>query len=193
MPKEKPPEGQGDKETLGEQEPIKPTVEPAAKPGEEGEKKETPDPIPYARFQEVNTRMKEAEANLKALKADQEKVRQKQLEEQGEFKTLAEERAAEITVLKKENEEFQADQAKRRDAILSELSDEDKKFAEENLPALSSLEEFSKRIAKPGGGTSDPRPTAPGDQIEDYDSTWPEEKKAEWHRKTIEKYTAARK
>lgn len=164
---------------------------PAAPPIEPGDP--IPEPIPYARFQEVNTRMKEAESKLTALKADQEKVRQKQLEEKGEFKTLAEERATEIATLKKENEEFQADQTKRRDAILSELSDDDKKFAEENLPALSSLEEFSKRIAKPGGGTGDPRPLVPGDKIEAYDSTWSDEKKAEWHKKTIDKYAAAKK
>ncbi len=198
MPDEKPPEGQGAKETPGEQEPIIPEVSkpeaspPAAPPSEEGEKKDPPDPIPYARFTEVNERMKKAELDLKALKADQEKIRTEKLKEQGKFGELLKEREGELESANKELEEFRADQTKRRDAILSELSDEDKKFAEENLPALSSLEEFTKRILQTSGGKTEPRPTAPGDKIEDYDSTWDDDKKAEWHKKTIEKYAAAK-
>lgn len=49
-----------------------------------------PEAIPYARFQEVNQRMKEAETKLKEFQAQQEEQKKKALEEQNKFQELYE-------------------------------------------------------------------------------------------------------
>lgn len=56
--------------------------------------------IPKDRFDQVNTRMKSAEAELARLKASQEKAATEQLKEQERWKELAEQREAELATLR---------------------------------------------------------------------------------------------
>ena len=181
MPEEETPEGQGAKKTPGEQVPIT----PAAEPSEEGDRT-----IPYARFQEVNERMKKAEGDLKALKADQDKVRQEELKEQGKYKELLDERDKELAIARKENEAFHEDQDKRREAILSKLPDEEKKFAETHLKALSALEEYSEKFLQNTADLEGDRPTAPTGEFQKPDKPfyeWTEDEKQAWVQEQIKK------
>jgi len=56
--------------------------------------------VPYSRFQEVNARMRELEAKLEALTAEEATRRAQELEAQQKWQELAERRASEIADLK---------------------------------------------------------------------------------------------
>jgi hypothetical protein len=71
-------------------------------------------------------RAQESEARLAKLEKQRETDRQKQLEEQNEWQTLAEERQARLLEMEPMVEQFQADEANQREKILSDLTEEDR-------------------------------------------------------------------
>lgn len=73
--------------------------------------------IPISRFNEINERMKRAEAKTKKMEEDQAEAEKKALEEKGEYKVLAEKLKAEKEALEEKNT-F----AYKRMAVLAKLS-----------------------------------------------------------------------
>jgi hypothetical protein len=63
-------------------------------------KQDGPKPVPYERFQEVNTRMKELETQLTEFKAGQTKAEEDRLADQAKWKELAEKRENELAELR---------------------------------------------------------------------------------------------
>lgn len=92
-------------------------------------------------------RAQESEARLAKLEKQRETDRQKQLEEQNEWQTLAEERQARLLEMEPMVEQFQADEANQREKILSDLTEEDREaFGDLPLSKLRAL--HSKLINK---------------------------------------------
>jgi hypothetical protein len=71
-------------------------------------------------------RAQDSEARLAKLEKQRETDRQKQLEEQNEWQTLAEERQARLLEMEPMVEQFQADEANQREKILGDLTEEDR-------------------------------------------------------------------
>jgi len=92
-------------------------------------------------------RAQDSEARLAKLEKQRETDRQKQLEEQNEWQTLAEERQARLLEMEPMVEQFQADEANQREKILGDLTEEDREaFGDLPLSKLRAL--HSKLINK---------------------------------------------
>tara|TARA_R100000152_G_C6782117_1_gene218497 strand:+ start:8691 stop:9275 length:585 start_codon:yes stop_codon:yes gene_type:complete len=86
-------------------------------------------------------RAQKSEAELAKLQKQIESDRQKQLEEQNEWQQLAEERAARIAELEPIVEQAQQDEARMREEILADLSEEDREvFGDLPLSKLRALQ-----------------------------------------------------
>ncbi len=140
-----------------------PAVDPAPSPKDE---KPVPQSVPYDRFSEViakgkaeTARADAAEKKLKEQEADREKVRKKQLEEQGEEKTLRLEAEGKLATAEAKATEWDQYQSDRREALTKDLSDEDKAIAE-TIPDLSGLESFVTRIQPENLPSTDNRTSA---------------------------------
>lgn len=86
-------------------------------------------------------RAQKSEAELAKLQKQIESDRQKQLEEQNEWQQLAEERAARLAELEPIVEQAQQDEARMREEILADLSEEDREvFGDLPLSKLRALQ-----------------------------------------------------
>lgn len=114
--------------------------------GTEGQGQQTPGPVPYERFAEVNTQL----AEMKKWRAEQEKAASearkaaeaaeaKRLAEQNEFKTLAEQRAAKLAELEPLGERVKSLETVIQGVYEARLKDlpEAARKAVEGLPGLS--------------------------------------------------------
>jgi DNA repair exonuclease SbcCD ATPase subunit len=141
----------------------------------------------------ANKRTAELETELAKFKDDQAKVEEARLAEQGEFKTIAEQRAADLAAanereaaLTAELEAFKKQRQERLDAIAAKnserietLGDEWKDFPWDSDPerAAGQLDEIERRLGKQRPGPagvfadgarppSDGRPTGAKEQLE---------------------------
>lgn len=154
-----------------------PPKDPAAPP-----KDAPPSPPPADQTAKLAAELATAQAALKALQeqskaheAARKAAEQKQLEEQGNFKTLAEQRAAEAEELKKRLADLEGDaalgktyreqQQKAIDDASAKLSAEDKAILD-SIPGVDAKAKFIARLAQgmtapagtppPGAGTPPP-------------------------------------
>ena len=91
--------------------------------------------------QKYRKRAQKSELELAKLQKQIEATRQKQMEEQNQWQQLAEERAARIAELEPIVEMAQQDEARMREEILADLSEEDRDvFGDLPLPKLRALQ-----------------------------------------------------
>ena len=110
--------------------------------------------IPQSRFNEVNTQkneyksqVSELQSQLDKFKADQEAARQKQLEKQGEYKTLLDEANAKLeksSAVVKEYEEYKTN---KRNSLMETLTEDTDKSIAEGL-SLDKLELYVNKVTK---------------------------------------------
>ena len=121
--------------------------------------------IPKARLDEVVAQKHKAvdeansyKAKYEELQAKQETARKKELEKQGEYKTLLDEANAKIEKLSGGAEEYTTYKTKKRASLMETISnDEDKSIAEDL--SLAKLEKFASRVGQTNTvGTPNQRP-----------------------------------
>lgn len=100
--------------------------------------------IPKARFDEVNVRMKAAEATLQKLQKDAENRERADLEAKGQYDTLKSQYETELTQLRDKAGQWDSYQTIRRETLLAGLQDADKPLAD-GLP-LDKLEALVSRL-----------------------------------------------
>lgn len=91
--------------------------------------------VPYHRFSELTENYRELEEKFDGLVKEQESARQKKLQEEGKYQELLVEKDKAIEQLSQDNKDKSEYQGLRRDMLLSELSEDDKK-AFGNLPLI---------------------------------------------------------
>ena len=139
--------------------------------------------IPKARLDEVVAQKHKAvdEANsyksqLEELQEKQENARKKDLEKQGEYKTLLDEANAKIEKLSGVAEEFTTYKTNKRASLMETITnDEDKSIAEDL--SLAKLEKFANRVTQTNTvGTPNQRPANSTKGTGDYGgySSWAE-------------------
>jgi|GEM_PF-2114477 len=74
--------------------------------------KEPPGPVPYDRFAEINKKLRAAEAKLKKLEDEQRAAEEAKMKEQGNYKSLLEQRENELKTLRLEKERLRVATAK---------------------------------------------------------------------------------
>ena len=121
--------------------------------------------IPKARLDEVVAQKHKAvdeansyKAQFEELQAKQENTRKKDLEKQGEYKTLLDEANAKIDKLSGVAEEYNTYKTNKRASIMETITnDEDKSIAEDL--SLAKLEKFANRVTQTNTlGTPNQRP-----------------------------------
>ncbi len=110
-----------------------------------------------AESKKYRSRAQKAESRVSELEQSIEEGRQKQLEEQNQWKTLAEERKAAIDELSPIVDQYKADEAKYRDELLSDFSDDDRDTFKE-LPLSQLRAVHGKIISKPNVPNVDTSP-----------------------------------
>jgi len=139
--------------------------------------------IPKARLDEVVAQKHKAvdEANsyksqLEELQEKQENARKKDLEKQGEYKTLLDEANAKIEKLSGVAEEYNTYKTNKRASLMESITnDEDKSIAEDL--SLDKLEKFANRVTQTNTvGTPNQRPANSTKGTGDYGgySSWAE-------------------
>ena len=123
-------------------------------PSTEASQNNVSDAIPKSRFDEVNTQKNDYKSQVTALqsqldkfRADQESARQKQLEKNGEYKTLLEEANAKLeksSVVVKEYEEYKSN---KRNSLMETLTEDTDKSIAEGL-SLDKLELYVNKVTK---------------------------------------------
>ena len=148
-------------------------------PSTEASQNNVSDGIPKTRFDEVNNKYKdmttqnqELQAQLDKIKADQEAARQKQLEKQGEYKTLLDEANAKLeksSVVVKEYEEYKTN---KRTSLMEKLTEDTDKSIADGL-SLDKLELYVNKVTKNSSvptNTSRPASGQPTGDFGGYDS-----------------------
>ena len=121
--------------------------------------------IPKARLDEVVAQKHKFQdeansykAKFEELQAQQESARKKELEKQGEYKTLLDEANAKIEKLSGVAEEYTTYKTNKRASIMETISNDDDKLIAEDL-SLDKLEKFAKRVGQTNTvGTPNQRP-----------------------------------
>ena len=130
-----------------QQEVVKPVVNEDVKQDSTEATENVPNnSVPYSRFSEVNDKYRELEDKFDGLVKEQESVRQKKLQEEGKYQELLVEKDKAIEKLSQDNKDKSEYQGLRRDMLVSELSDEDKK-AFGDLPLIQ-LEMLVAKLSK---------------------------------------------
>ena len=130
-----------------QQEVVKPVVNEDVKQDSTEATENVPNnSVPYSRFSEVNDKYRELEDKFDGLVKEQESVRQKKLQEEGKYQELLVEKDKAIEQLSQDNKDKSEYQGLRRDMLVSELSDEDKK-AFGDLPLIQ-LEMLVAKLSK---------------------------------------------
>ena len=142
----------------------KPVETPDVKPEEvKPDVKPNVDSIPYARFKEINDALKESNETITQMKANEKAKKDKELESQGKYKTLLEERDAELEVANKKASEWDTYQEARRKSLIDVIPEDDR-----DIYKGLSLEALEKHVIKIGK-----KPVVPG-----VDNTTPGEAEA---------------
>lgn len=136
------------------------TVQEAQEVVKDQEANSSPDGELIAESKKYRIRAQKAEAKIAEMEKTNEADRNKQLEEQEEWKTLAEERKAKIDNLTPIVDKYKADESKYMEELLSDFSDEDRETFKE-LPIKQLRTVHSKLIQKKTVPTTDS--SAPGD------------------------------
>ena len=121
--------------------------------------------IPKARLDEVVAQKHKAvdeansyKAKYEELQAQQEAARKKELEKQGEYKTLLDEANAKIEKLSGVAEEYNVYKTNKRASLMENISNDDDKLIAEDL-SLDKLEKFVGRVSQTNTvGTPNQRP-----------------------------------
>ena len=123
-------------------------------PSTEASQNNVSDAIPKSRFDEVNTQkndyksqVTDLQSQLDKFRADQESARQKQLEKNGEYKTLLDEANAKLeksSVVVKEYEEYKSN---KRNSLMETLTEDTDKSIAEGL-SLDKLELYVNKVTK---------------------------------------------
>ena len=121
--------------------------------------------VPDSRFEDVvaqKNKWKEeansSKAQLDKFQADQESARKKDLEKQGEFKTLLDEANTEIKRLSAVDKEYTEYKTNKRASIMDTIVNDDDKEIAEGMP-LAKLEKFANRVGQTNTlGTPNQRP-----------------------------------
>ena len=121
--------------------------------------------IPKARLDEVvaqkhkaNERGDSYKAKFEELQAKQETARKKELEKQGEYKTLLEEQGKELEKYKADSTAWNDYKTNKRASIMETITNDDDKLIAEDL-SLAKLEKFANRVTQTNTvGTPNQRP-----------------------------------
>ena len=121
--------------------------------------------VPDSRFKDVvaqkNKALEQAndyKSQLDKFQAEQETARQKQLEKQGEYKTLLEEANTKIEKLSTVANEYTEYKANKRASVMETITNDDDKLIAEGL-SLDKLEMFANRVTQTNTvGTPNQRP-----------------------------------
>ena len=138
------------------------TVQEAQEVVKDQEANSSPDGELIAESKKYRIRAQKAEAKIAEMEKTNEADRNKQLEEQEEWKTLAEERKAKIDNLTPIVDKYKADESKYMEELLSDFSDEDREtFKELPLKQLRTVHSklTTKTINVPNVDSSPPGET----------------------------------
>ena len=126
----------------GTRSPVEPKVSTEVEPQNQDEQPNAQDVGKLvADSRKYRQRAQKSEAELAKLQKQIDSDRQKQLEEQNEWQQLAEERAARLAELEPIVEQAQQDEARMREEILADLSEEDREvFGDLPLSKLRALQ-----------------------------------------------------
>ena len=121
--------------------------------------------VPDSRFEDViaqknkaNDRANTLQTELDKMKADQESVRKKKLEDDGQLKTLLDEQAKDLDKYKAEADEFTEYKANKRADIMETITNDADKEIADGMP-LAKLEKFANRVTQTNTvGTPNQRP-----------------------------------
>ena len=123
-------------------------------PSTEASQNNVSDGIPKTRFDEVNNKYKdmttqnqELQAQLDKFKSDQAAERQKQLEEQGKWKDIAEERGKELEKTQADLKVWSEYKTNKRNTLMEQLTEDNDKSIAESLP-LDKLELYVSKVNK---------------------------------------------
>lgn len=118
-----------------------------------------------AESKKYRTRAQKAEQELARLNQEMEDARQKQLEKQNEWKTLAEERKTKLDELTPVVEQYKASEAKFKDELLQDFAEDDREtFKELSVDQLRAVHNklISKKTTLQVDGSS------PSGQVQGY-------------------------
>ncbi len=123
-------------------------------PSTEASQNNVSDGIPKSRFDEVNNKYKdmttqnqELQAQLDKIKADQEANRQKQLEKQGEYKTLLDEANLKLEKAQADVKAWSEYKTNKRNSLMEQLTDDSDKSIADGL-SLEKLELYVSKVNK---------------------------------------------
>ena len=138
------------------------------------------DSIPYARFNEINKKYKQEQAENKALRDEKEKARISLMEEQGKHKEINIELTTENQKLKDELSVFSAKEAKEREDLIAQLDDQDKEVYG-NLTNGQLRKHLAKSKIQPvNTNTTQPIRDASGNTIKEWANLSSDEKRSNW-------------
>ena len=110
--------------------------------------------IPKSRLDEViaqrnkmGDELNDVRSQLDKFKADQEDARKKELEKQGEYKTLLDEQAKDMAKFKADSEAWNTYKSDKRASIMETITNDDDKAIAEGL-SLNKLEMFANRVTQ---------------------------------------------
>ena len=139
--------------------------------------------IPKARLDEVvaqRHKVTEERDNLLAkldkIQSDQESARKKELEKQGEYKTLLEEQGKELDKYKADSTAWNDYKTNKRDSIMETITNDDDRDIAKDL-SLAKLEKFANRVTQTNNvGTPNQSPANSTKGTGDYGgySSWAE-------------------
>ena len=123
-------------------------------PSTEASQNNVSDGIPKTRFDEVNNKYKdsvtqnqELQAQLDKIKGDQEANRQKQLEQQGEYKTLLDEANLKLEKAQTDVKAWSEYKENKRSTLMEQLTDDSDKTIAGDL-SLEKLELYVSKVNK---------------------------------------------
>ncbi len=140
--------------------------------------------IPRSRFNEVNEKYKTLEAELSKFKKQQEADRLKALEEQGKYKTIAEETQAKLDEALPQVEEFKEYKQNKRNSLLSKVTDENDKLIANSLP-LDKLELFVGKLTKTQNLPTNTVRAGTSKMSDKPYSEMTEAERKQWHQQTL--------
>lgn len=139
--------------------------------------------IPKSRLDEViaqrnkiGDELNDVRSQLDKFKADQEAARKKELEKQGEYKTLLDEQAKDLAKFQADSEAWNKYKTNKRANIMESITNDDDKLIAEGL-SLDKLEVFAKRVTQTNTvGTPNQRPANSNKGTGDFGgySSWAE-------------------
>ena len=89
---------------------------------------DSPNSVPYARFNDINKKYNAVQEELKSFKQTQEDIRVKQMEEQGQFKERNAELTSENTKLKEKLAYHEGLEQQERESLLSNLTQDEQEI-----------------------------------------------------------------